>query len=56
MVFLNTYEGVEEPLRSLRMPLSEDGRTITQMFAFVGRRGVAETLKPLFTPLAADSR
>ncbi|MEQ9170873.1 MAG: hypothetical protein RLO05_03340 [Rhodospirillales bacterium] len=56
VVFLNTYEGVEEPLRSLRMPLSEDGRTITQMFAFVGRRGVAETLKPLFTPLAADSR
>ncbi|MEP0339622.1 MAG: hypothetical protein ABJ388_08055 [Alphaproteobacteria bacterium] len=50
LVFLNTYEGVEEPLRSLRMPLSEDGHTITQMFAFVGRRGVTETLKNLFTP------
>jgi hypothetical protein len=32
------------------MPLSEDGRTITQMFAFVGRRDVTETLKNLFTP------
>ena len=50
VVFLNTYEGVEAPLRSLRMPLSEDGRTITQMFAFVGRRDVTETLKNLFTP------
>lgn len=49
VVFLNTYEGVENPLRSLRMPLSEDGETVTQMFSFVGRRGVTEDMKSLFT-------
>jgi hypothetical protein len=54
LVFLNTYEGVEEPMRSLRMPLSNDGESITQMFAFVGRRGVTETLKALFTPKSPD--
>ena len=55
LVFLNTYEGVENPMRSLRMPLSDDGETITQMFAFVGRRGVTEDMKTLFpSPSAGD--
>ena len=54
LVFLNTYEGVEQPLRSLRMPLSDDGQAIHHMFSYVGRRGVAESLKTLFSPLASS--
>ena len=49
IVFLNSYDGVETPLKSLRMPLSEDGQTITHMFGYVGRTGLAESLQPLFS-------
>lgn len=52
LVFLNTYEGVEEPLKSLRMPLSEDGASVTHIVAFVGRQNVSENLKSLFTSQA----
>lgn len=52
LVFLNTYEGVEQPLQSLRMPLSEDGENITHMFSFVGRRNLSDSLKTLFTDKA----
>ncbi|PIW30129.1 MAG: hypothetical protein COW30_03065 [Rhodospirillales bacterium CG15_BIG_FIL_POST_REV_8_21_14_020_66_15] len=50
LVFLNSYEGMEEPLRSLRMPLSDDGRTVTHIFTFADRRGVTDALKALFSP------
>lgn len=48
LVFINTYEGVEVPLKSLRMPLSDDGTTITHMFSYVGRGSVNEDMKRLF--------
>lgn len=48
MVFVNTYDGVEEPLYSLRMPLSDDGDQVTHLFAYVGRRAANESLRRLF--------
>jgi hypothetical protein len=55
LVFLNTYEGVDNPLRSLRMPMSDDGQNVTHMFAYVGRRGITESLKPLFKERLAET-
>ncbi len=52
VVFLNSYEGVENPLKSLRMPLSEDGAKVTHLVSFVGRQNVSESLKPLFSARA----
>ena len=49
LAFVNTYDGVETPLKSLRMPLSDDGETITHMFSYVGRGNVNEAMKGLFS-------
>ncbi len=48
LVFLNTYDGVQSPMQSLRMPLSDDGTAVTQMISYVGRSDVSEAIKGLF--------
>jgi len=38
LVFKNKHQGIEEPLLSLQMPLSEDGKTVTHIFSYLGWR------------------
>lgn len=48
LVFVNSYEGVDIPLHSLRMPLSDDGKNVTHLISYVGRRAVTEIMRRLF--------
>lgn len=51
IVFVNFYDGVDQPLYSLRMPLSEDGEAVTHLFSYVGRRPASESMRRVY---AAD--
>ena len=48
IVFVNSYDGVDEPLYSLRMPLSNDGETVSQLFSYVGRRPSSEAMRRVY--------
>lgn len=54
IVFSNRYEGIAEPLYSLRMPLSEDGETVTHLVSYVGRRAVSRKMQQLFETLETE--
>ncbi|MBO6519155.1 MAG: hypothetical protein JJ900_14075 [Rhodospirillales bacterium] len=44
LVFETQYTGMERPLYSIRLPLSDDGENVTGIFGVAERRGVSEDL------------
>ncbi len=44
LVFETHYDGMDRPLYSSRLPLSDDGENVTGVFGVAERRGVSEGL------------
>jgi len=53
MAFTTQYEGIEHPATSVRLPLSDDGQSVTHIFGYAERRHGRIQFEAVFDPTAS---